>query len=299
MTYYQFVQAVEDRMKEAVRDNVAVCIHTAEKNNGTIRKGITLTERNINISPTIYLEEYYRQFQCGSSLEYITSDILRLYHEVRFEKSWGEERISDYNKIKDKIIYRLVNREANKKLLGNVPYIAWLDLAIVFCVLLEVTQHGTATMAVRNEHLDMWEVSREELYRKATENTVRLLPDDFASMGAVIEELTGTEFDGAWTRETEYEKEDMYVLSNRLRSHGAAAILYEGRLDGIGAYLKSNFYVLPSSIHEVIVIPERAAPGKGELSAMVAEINETQVEAEEVLSDRAYYYDREKRALCM
>ena len=60
MTYYQFVQAVEDRMKEAVKDNVAVCIHTAEKNNGTISRGITLTERNINISPTIYLEEYYR-----------------------------------------------------------------------------------------------------------------------------------------------------------------------------------------------------------------------------------------------
>ena len=102
----------------------------------------------------------------------------------------------------------------------------------------------------------------------------------------------GRDDDGEWG-------EEMYVLSNRIRSYGAAAILYDNRLEGIGAYLKSNYYVLPSSVHEVIVIPEHAAVGKEELSAMVAEINRTQVEAEEVLSDRAYYYGREERRLCM
>lgn len=297
MTYYQFIQAVEDRMKEAVRDNITVCIHTAEKNNGTVRKGITLTERNINISPTIYLEEYYRQFQSGSSLENITADILRLYHEVRFKKPWGEEKISVYSKVEDKIIYRLVNREANKKMLKTVPYVAYLDLAVVFCVLLEVTQYGTATMPVRREHLDMWGVSKEKVYKKAAENTARLLPDEFSAMSAVIEELSGDIFDGG--EDGQFGDEDMYVLSNRLRSYGAAAVLYEGRLEAIGVYLKSNYYVLPSSVHEVIIIPEKAAAGKEELSAMVAEINRTQVDAEEVLSDRAYYYDRIEGRLCI
>lgn len=299
MTYYQFVQAVEDRMKEAVRDNVAVCIHTAEKNNGTVRKGITLTEKNINISPTIYLEEYYRQFQSGSSLEHITSDILRLYQEVRIQKSWGEERISAFSEIKDKFIYRLVNREANKEMLKNVPYISYLDLAIVFCVLLEVTRYGTATMPVRNEHLDMWKISKEKLYRQAKENTARLLPDEFSSMSAVIEEISRMPLNRRETEDAEYGEDDMYVLSNRLRSYGAAVILYEGRLEAIGMYLKDNYYVLPSSVHEVIVVPEKAAPGKEELSSMVAEINRTQVEAEEVLSDSAYYYDREEGRLFM
>lgn len=296
MTYYQFVEAVEDRMKEAVKDSVTVHIHTAEKNNGTIRRGITLTEKNINISPTIYLEEYYRQFQKGSSLEYITSDILRLYHEVRFQKSWGEERINAYGKVKDRIIYRLVNRRANEKMLKDVPYIAYLDLAIVFCVLLEVTQYGTATMPLRNDHLDMWGVTKEELYCRASDNTARILPDEFSAMSAVIEELTQIPFA---RDEEDDDSGEMYVLSNRLRSFGAAALLYDGRLEGIGAYLKSNYYVLPSSVHEVIVIPEREAAGKEALSAMVAEINRTQVEAEEVLSNRAYYYDREEKQLCM
>lgn len=296
MTYYQFVQAVEGRIKEAVKESVAVRIHTAEKNNGTIRRGLTLTEQDINISPTIYLEEYYRQFQNGSSLEHITSDILRLYNEVRFQKSWGEEKLYDYSQVKEKVIYRLVNYESNEKMLRKVPYIVYLDLAIVFCVLLEVTKYGTATMAIRNDHLDLWGVEKEELYRQASENTSRFLPDDFSSMSAVIEELTeGSEAHISF----EDKEEEMYVLSNRIHSYGAAAILYSGRMEGIGMYLKSNYYVLPSSVHEVIVVPEKAAVEKEDLSAMVAEINRTQVEAEEVLSDHAYYYDRKKGRLFM
>lgn len=291
MTYYQFVQAVESKMKEVVKDNIKVCTHTAEKNNGTIRKGITLSEQGINISPTIYLEEYYQMFQSGNSLDHITSDILRLYHEVRFQKSWNEDKISVFQGIKDKIIYRLVNRKANENMLKEVPYIPYLDLAVIFCVLLEITKCGTATMQIGNAHLAMWDVSVKDLYEAAAENTCRFLPDDFSSMGRVIEELTGT----CQEEGNEY----MYVLSNHIRSYGAAAILYDGKLDRIGEYLKSNYYVLPSSIHEVIVVPEKSAPKKDELSLMVAEINQTQLAEEEVLSNKAYYYDREKKCLSL
>lgn len=291
MTYYQFVQEVETKIKEVIRDDIEVCAHAAEKNNGIIRKGIMLTEQGINISPTIYLEEYYRQFQNGDSLDAIAEDIMRLYQEVRFRKTWDTGKITAYEKVKDKIIYRLVNRKANEKLLKNVPYVPYLDLAIVFCVLLEVTKYGTATMAVSSEHARMWGVSREELLERASENTCRILPDDFSAMSRVIEELSGvSQEDG---------EEYMYVLSNRLRSHGAAAILYNQRLEGIGTYLKSNYYVLPSSIHEVIIVPEDAAPGMEMLAQMVSEINRTQVACEEVLSDSVYYYDWKKKELIL
>lgn len=278
-------------MKEAVKDNITVCVHTAEKNNGTIRKGIMLTEKEVNVSPTIYLEEYYRQFQKGSTLEYITADILRLYHEVRFQRSWREERVSDYTQIKEKIVYRIVNREQNYKLLQEIPYVSYLDLAIVFCVLLEVTKYGTATMMIRNEHLEMWGVSKSDIYKEASENTCKLLPDEFCTMSAVIEELTGNE-------QTE-SKNIMYVLSNNIRSYGAAAILYRGCLKSIGEHLKSSYYVLPSSIHEVIIVPECEEFSKEELSEMVSEVNRIQVDPEEVLSNRAYYYNREKDILYM
>ena len=291
MNYNQFVQEVEKTVKKEVRDNVSVYIHTNVKNNGIKRCGITMVEQGINISPTIYLEEYYQQFEQGSSIEMIVGEILRLYGEVRFERSWEGDNLEDYPHVRGKIIYRLVNQEANAELLREVPYMEYLDLAVVFYVLLEINHYGMASMMIRNEHLRMWNTTKEEIYRYARRNTEILLPDEFQTMRAVIEELTGRKETGG--------KDIMYILSNENRSFGAAAILYEGRLKKIGERLGENFYVLPSSVHEMIIIAESEAPSKEELSEMVAEINRTQVEAEEVLSDHAYYYDRKQEKLVL
>lgn len=289
MNYNQFVQAVESKVKEAVKKNAVVSIHAAEKNNGVCRKGLMIAQKGINISPTIYLEEYYEQFGRGMSLENIVSEVLHLYEEVRFKKPWKNEKLQTYEDVEEKITYRLVNRRANRELLESVPYIPYLDLAIVFYVLLEATDNGTVTMLVRREHMEQWKVSKEELYRKARENTPRLLPYEFQTMRAVLEDLTG----GCPVEE----RDILFVLTNRVRSFGAAVILYPGRLEQIGRLLEENFYVLPSSIHEVILLPESDAPDRDYLEDMVTEINATQVEAEEVLSDNVYYYDRESRTL--
>ena len=77
-----------------------------------------------------------------------------------------------------------------------------------------------------------------------------------------------------------------------MKSYGAAALLYPGCLEGIGMYLKDNYYILPSSVHEVIVVAEKDSPGSGRLGSMVREVNATQMEEEDILSNQIYYYDR-------
>ena len=291
MTYYQFVQAVEEKVKEGIGKDVCVSIYTAQKYNGTLRKGILFSEQGSNISPAIYLEEYYRQFERGDSLEFIVREILLLYGKLRFREPWKEELLKNYEGLKDRLIYRLINRKANEELLREMPYVPYLDLAIVFYVLLDADVCGMAAMPVKEENLKLWNATKEQVYEEACRNTQRLLPCEFQTMRSVISELTDKEAP---------EGEDvLYVLGNRLRSFGAAAILYPGRLEEIGEYLGENYYVLPSSVHETIVVRESAAPGKAFLRAMVTEINETQVDEEEVLSNGAYYYDRAHRRLCM
>lgn len=291
MTYYQFIEAVETKVKEVVDTEVTVGVHTAEKMNGVTKRGIILSKEGVNVSPTIYLEEYFGQYQHGKSVEQIVHDILNLYREVRCEKSWDVDKIQTFSLIENKIVYRVIHYEKNRELLENLPYVRFLDLAITFCVLLEVTEHGTATMMVRNEHLEMWNVSKEVLYENACRNTEKLLPYSFQTMNAVVEELTGMPV---------YEEDDvLYVLTNCIRSFGAAAMLYKDRLRRIGEYLRENYYILPSSIHEVIIVPESVAPFRGVLNRMVEEINETQLEEEEILSDHAYYYDCKKGCLML
>lgn len=293
MNYKQFVSAIEKKVKQSVNEGMSVCVHTTVKNNGRERVGITVMEQGINISPTIYLEEFYEQFQKDESLEGIVKNILDLYQEVKVEQSWEPETVKNYECARSKIIYKVINAEDNIRIIRDVPHVSFLDLEIIFCMLVDANNTGTATILVTNEIMKVWGVGCEALYREAMKNTKKLLPAEFHTMKSVIAELLGEKL-------VENVEEDcMYVLTNDIRSFGAACILYEGLLERIGDELEENYYVLPSSIHEVIIIPESKSPNRVELDEMIEEINETQVQEEEVLSNRAYYFSRKENRLIL
>lgn len=289
MEYQQFVETVEKKVRENMGTNTRVSSRTVNKNNGTKRCGILIEDDSTNIAPTIYLEEYYQQFLGGKEIDKIALEVVRLFEELKEERPWDEEKLGEYDKIKEKVIYRLIGREANEELLREVPYVPYLDLAIIFCVLLEAGDYGMATMMIRNRHLKLWHVTKEDIYHQARFNTWHELPGEFLTMSDLIAELTGI-------RE-KYPEERMYVLTNRIRNYGASVILYPDRLAGISLCLKENFYVIPSSVHEMIIVPESVAPGRRMLTEMLREVNETQVPDEEILSDHVYYYDRKERRL--
>lgn len=294
MNYQQFIEEVERRVKEKIKGNetMTVYIHTAVKNNGKERKGITVSEKGIHISPTIYLEEYFQQFQEGKPIEKIVEKILQLYEEVKCSHPWEESLLQNYEELKGKFACKLIHRGKNEKLLNDIPYVPWMDLAIVVFVLLEVSPYGTATVLVRKEHLEIWGLTEAQLFDEAKKNTPILLPYQFCPMRKLLQEICPYAVD-----EGEEEEESLYVLSNKLRSFGAASMLYDGILEKVGQKLGENYYILPSSIHEVIVVPESKSPVKQDLEEMVREINETQVEEEEVLSDRVYYFSRKENRL--
>lgn len=294
MNYQQFIEEVERRVKEKIKGNetITVYIHTAVKNNGKERKGITVSEKGIHISPTIYLEEYFQQFQEGKPIEKIVEKILQLYEEVKCSHPCEESLLQNYEELKGKFACKLIHRGKNEKLLNDIPYVPWMDLAIVAFVLLEVSPYGTATVLVRKEHLEIWRLTEAQLFDEAKKNTPILLPYQFCPMRKLLREICPYAVD-----EGEEEEESLYVLSNKLRSFGAASMLYEGILEKVGQKLGENYYILPSSIHEVIVVPESKSPVKQDLEEMVREINETQVEEEEVLSDRVYYFSRKENRL--
>lgn len=294
MNYQQFIEEVERRVKEKIKGNetITIYIHTAVKNNGKERKGITVSEKGIHISPTIYLEEYFQQFQEGKPIEKIVEKILQLYEEVKCSHPCEESLLQNYEELKGKFACKLIHRGKNEKLLNDIPYVPWMDLAIVVFVLLEVSPYGTATVLVRKEHLEIWGLTEAQLFDEAKKNTPILLPYQFCPMRKLLREICPYAVD-----EGEEEEESLYVLSNKLRSFGAASMLYEGILEKVGQKLGENYYILPSSIHEVIVVPESKSPVKQDLEEMVREINETQVEEEEVLSDRVYYFSRKENRL--
>lgn len=291
MNYQEFVAAVECAVKESLPSNRNVQTHRVVKNNGSERVGITISEREVNLSPTIYLEEYYERYLDAEPLEEIVSHILDIYEEVKFEHNWDTTYLTDYERVKGCIVYKLIHTKKNCGLLRNMPSKEYLDLSMVCYVLLEM-ECGTATVLVTDQMMHIWKVEKEEVFARAEENTKRMLPEQFYNMECVIRKVLDEEPDmvaGA----------GLYVLSNNRGCLGAATILYEGILEKIGSYLGEDFYVIPSSVHEVLIYPESVGVDRERIDEIIDEVNELHVEPEEFLSDHAYFYNRETKRLSM
>ena len=296
MNYQQFVSAVEKNLNQIMEGGVKASCYTAVKNNGTERTGVVIETPGVNISPTIYLEEYYEQYRKGRTMEETVHALVEFYQSIRREESWDCSGLLDYEGVKDRIVFKLINTGKNGEFLRDVPHRTFLDLSVVFYVLIEINCNGPAAMPVKYSHIKRWGIEGSALWDAAVENVKQLLPAEFFTMRHAlkecIEQKTFTDRAENLLSEPEMQRDSMYVLSNRIRSYGAACIAYPHVLEMIGGILGEDFYVLPSSVHEVVIVPVSAGVGCRDMDEMVAEVNRTQVAPEEVLSDRAYYYDR-------
>lgn len=291
MNYDTFGMEVKLEMEKLLNDQAYVELHHVTKNNGIALEGICIMEQGNHISPTIYLEEFYEAYKEGLPVKEVAQQVLRIYEKSRTGLHVSLDYFLDFDQVKDRILCKVVSRRLNEELLQSIPYIPYLDLAVIFFCIVQNQEFGWGSILIRNEHRKIWNVSGEVLYEYARENTQRLRPFQLCTM----EELIGEMVD---TGEQRLLKElTMYVLSNEDRIFGAAGILYDRVLCEAGERMDEDFYVLPSSIHEVILVPDSVAGDRDDLTRMVREINDTQVEPEDVLSDHVYHYSRRKHFL--
>ena len=296
MDYNTFKQEILTSLKKEAGEKM-VTLHRIEKNNGKILDAVTIMESGTHIAPTIYLADFYDFFSHGMSLEEVTLKILELNTERQVEETeFQNAGFEDYKRARSHICYKLINLDMNRKLLKNVPYIPYLDLAIVFYYRLEEEVLNGANFLVHNCNLESWGITLQDIYEDAHKNTSRRLPFTLQGMEALIREMTGEEELLSFGFQ---KREQMYILTNEEKYFGAAALLYPHVLSHFSRLLHCNFYVLPSSIHECILVPDSGQFSKKELETMVREVNETQVEDEEVLSQNVYYYDGKKGALIL
>ena len=205
-----------------------------------------------------------------------------------------------YEEAKWRILPRFICPRRNRKLLAEVPHMYWLDLAVVFYLLVGREAGTMTTLLLRQSHLEEWKVQTKDFQNLAFLNAAFLLPARCTAMGQVLKDLEGESRrrPQRGSREKESfpafldEEESLYVLTNPMRNLGAACIAYPGMLGRLGKLFGEDYYVLPSSIHEVLLVPASKSPGKEALGRMIREINGSQVRPQEVLGGHAYYYDR-------
>lgn len=296
----EFCMEVEQKIAEKLGDNYEIKLQEVRKNNNVRWQGLIIMEKGKSMAPTVYLDDLYQEYEQGKvEMEEILVSILALLREKIPKADVDMNFFLDYEKVKDRICYRLINEEKNQELLADIPYIPFLDLAVCFLYSFENSEMGSGSILIRNQYLETWGVSVKELWDTADRNTRRLFLPECTSMENVLKEIGEKEREEFHPELPESDGKflSMSVLSNRQRIFGAAVLLYDGYLERIGDRLGKNYFILPSSIHEVIILPEIGGEDYGDMRAMIREINETQVEDQEILSDNLYYFDRQKNKM--
>lgn len=290
MNKEEFCSKITELLQERLGEGMKVSRHPVRKNNNVILQGLIIQKPRQNISPTIYLEGFFDMYKQKNDMEMIADRILELYEKGCPKKSIDMDFFKDFDKVKDRIVYRLINAERNKALLKEIPHILFLDLAICFYYAFCDEALGEGIIQIHNTHMKMWQTNHSELMKLAEQNTEKLFPAEYLTLSSVI---------GMDCEEKEEDDSQVYlhILTNTQRCFGAACILYRETLSLIADKLESGFYILPSSVHEVIIVKDTGCEDVQNLHDMVTEVNRTQLEQEEILSDYPYYYDKKERKI--
>ncbi len=302
MTYEQFKNQIVISLSKKFAGNTSVVIEKIKKNNSIMLDGLLIKEKNINISPTIYLENFFKHYEQGQTFDEVLNEIIRVYENNKYNENFDLKNLEDIEKVKDNIIFKLVNKELNEETLTEVPSVDYLDLAIVFYYILpkSFSDDGQSSILIHNQFLKLWDIDANGLYELAKKNTPRLMGIHMEGILETIESaLSGEDISEL------FEYREMYkpvlVISNENKINGASTILYEDTLSDAAAKLESDLYIIPCSVHEVIVIASKDFDSTWvkDMKESIKYVNYTEVRAQDVLSDNLYFYSRHTKEVAI
>lgn len=317
MNYNEFITFMVEEVQKELGQEVTIEVREVRKNNGIMLKGLTILSKESNLSPTIYLDGFYKDYQEGKALNEVRQSFMDIYRNSKVDVKVDMDFFMDYEKVKNKLFCKLINYEKNTLLLQDVPHQRFLDLAVVCYFAYEAECMGSGFITIHTNHLDRWGINEEELFEMAMTNTKTIYPGIYYSMEDMLRQMIEKDvrrdlerkdevWDGSedWISYTvnqimkgllgDRKRSPMYVMTNEGKAWGAISMLWGETMQKIAEELESDLFILPSSVHEIIIVPADDEQLRADyLQNMVEDINRTHVEPEEVLSDHIYRYSRD------
>lgn len=295
MDFKEFVETVQNELPRHFTDafkNAEVSPTEVNKLQGQSYSGITIRPETSEVGITVGLESYYQNFAEGRSMDSIVSLIAENaeYHLADVPQ-FDKRELMDYEAMKQHLTVQLVGKDSNAEMLKTVPHQDMEDMAVVYRFALQQTEDGTASILVNNRMMESYGITQEQLHTDAVENAAMNYPATIRNMNEVIAEMMGGMFP------MPDDPAPMYVATNDNAFHGAGVMTYPDFMEQATEKLGGSFYILPSSIHEVIMVPDDFQMKAQELKAMVTEVNGSEVTPAERLTDNVYHYDAVAKVL--
>lgn len=285
------VRELVEAVKEVVGEVYQVRTNEIRKNNGVVLQAVVIREEGESVSPTIYIDKFIEDIEKEEvTVAEVAEKIFGMYEENR--KPELGATVSDLTKkefILGHVEYQLVNADRNAERLQGVPSKKIADLAALYRTVISNDERGTASYIVSDEMMKNAEISIEELDEAADRNTknagflVKSMQQVMAEMMGMPEEMAEAMADGP----------QMFVLTNDRKTNGASILLFKEQLVELAEKVDDDFFILPSSIHELLAIPASQVDDAEQLRQMVREVNDTQVAPDEILGYEVHLYNRE------
>lgn len=293
------VEYIKDHIKEYLPPeykNAEVTVNDVIKNNDRTLTGLTILKDGSNMAPTIYLEPYAADIEAGRPIDSVLEEIAKIQQTESTRMFFDASFLKDYEKVKPHLFVRMCDPEKSTEYLKDKPHTAYGELAATYRIRVMAEEEMTGSAVVTNGMLQTWGITKEQLHQdtiqaESVRNPAGLYRMDdilFASEQRNLLEAGEPLQAGSLP---------IYVLTNQDKTDGAGVIVQDGILEKVGGLMEADFYMLPSSIHEVLILPDDGGMDIKELQKMVREVNATQVAPDEVLSDKVQYYDRAAKTL--
>ena len=246
------------------------------------RKGLhscTLQLPGAAAAPTFYFEDLYEAYLNGTAAEDIAESLINYARENNLDAIPGNIDIDDYECVKKNLGLVVIGEENNREYLKEMIYRKIEDLALI-PIIFTNDRHGTGCIKIREGFLKYWGVTANEVIEEAILNAPKILPPTFRQLNDIL-----------CCRHEDDNDDELFVISNSYYAGGAAVAFYPGFLDCIGKALGKDLFILPSSVNELILVTD-SGQDPGVLLQIVKEVNRTQVEPGDFLTDAVYHYGR-------
>ncbi len=304
----KLIETINEKTENAVIEAKEVIGNNGVKRHGLVMKGTTQYT-----NPVIYIDKEYERYSDEEEIDDIydiSQRIIQIYELSKNEDIGQEEmvkNINDWNWAKNKVMFTLVNTDKNKEVLKAVPSTPFLDLSYTYYIQLQNCNFENGNVRIKNEYLDRWDITLEELHKQAVKNLMKFTEEEMEPMVDVVLKILfegnnefkeeGTKFIREVNSESEYS--EMHVLSTTSHIYGAVYMFYSSKIKALADKLDSDLYILPSSIHELILIPVLENEEVETLREMVNQVNEESVENIDYLSDNVYRFNRNTEEICI
>ena len=268
-------------------------IRTIDKMNTTY-DALTVKPEDSSIGVNLNVSLYYLAYEGGSSYDNIVSNLVDIAVNALDNKpEFNIDVFKVYDRMKNKLAIQVVSAERNAALLETVPHKNIEDMAVVYRFIIDDIGEGTGTILITNQMLENYGITAEQLHADAVENAPKNRPIVIKGMSEVLAEMMGVEkaeMPGFYPIEPEDER--IFVASVPDKLHGAGVLAYPDFMDQSAERVGGgDFYILPSSLHELLIVPDTGERELKDFENMVQEVNSTCVEPEDKLTDSVYHYD--------